>query len=113
MILRSQQRRVEELAQLARAKAAESARCREALRQWKRKKLASPEVLAWSFAVGALWGASRKRGRGKRGSGSTKKRWLALGNTVLAVWRIVTSQVRLSGPAGREFEYPGRTMPAE
>lgn len=104
MILRSQQRRVEELAQLARAKAVESARCREALRQWKRRKLASPEVLAWSFAAGALWGASRKRGRGKRrSSGVTKRRLLALGNTALAVWRIVTSQVQLSGAAAREF----------
>ncbi|MGB5740157.1 MAG: hypothetical protein WBM54_12455, partial [Woeseia sp.] len=51
--------KVEQLGRLASLRSNDVATHRCALRSWFRNTLGSPEGLAWSFAAGALWSASR------------------------------------------------------
>jgi hypothetical protein len=68
---------------------AERTRHRDAMRDWKRERLARPSTLAMAFAAGAWLGSGRQLGR--QAAHSTKKVF-GLMNSSLIAWRLFGTQ---------------------
>ena len=67
---KEQKQRVDELGQLASARSAETHRVLARMRAWKQEFAGSVDMLAWAFAAGTWWAASRRSRAGLAGLAS-------------------------------------------